>query len=105
MSKILGISAFYHDSAATLIDNGNIVGAAQEERFSRKKHDDRFPINAIKFLLKNSSLTLNEIDKIVFYEKPLLSWSRMTYFSMQKPFQRWKINSQQFKKIWNDCIS
>ena len=77
MSKILGISAFYHDSAATLIDNGNIVGAAQEERFSRKKHDDRFPINAIKFLLKNSSLTLNEIDKIVFYEKPFLKFERL----------------------------
>ena len=77
MSKILGISAFYHDSAATLIDSGNIVGAAQEERFSRKKHDDRFPINAIEFLLQNSGLTLNEIDKIIFYEKPFLKFERL----------------------------
>jgi carbamoyltransferase len=77
MSKILGISAFYHDSAATLIDSGDIVGAAQEERFSRKKHDDRFPINAIEFLLQNSGITLNEIDKIVFYEKPFLKFERL----------------------------
>ena len=54
MTKIIGISAFYHDSAATLIENGIIIAAAQEERFSRKKHDDRFPINAIKYLLENS---------------------------------------------------
>jgi carbamoyltransferase len=54
MTKILGISAFYHDSAAALIENGKIIAAAQEERFSRKKHDDRFPKNAIKFLLNKS---------------------------------------------------
>ena len=77
MNKILGISAFYHDSAAALIDDGVIVAAAQEERFSRKKHDDRFPINSIKFLLKNSNVTLNEIDKIVFYEKPFLKFERL----------------------------
>ena len=77
MTKILGISAFYHDSAAALIDSGNIVGAAQEERFSRKKHDDRFPINAIEFLLQNSGLSLNEIDKIIFYEKPFLKFERL----------------------------
>ena len=77
MSKILGISAFYHDSAATLIENGLIVAAAQEERFSRKKHDDRFPINAINFLLKHSNCNLNQLDKIVFYEKPFLKFERL----------------------------
>ena len=77
MTKVIGISAFYHDSAATLIENGIIIAAAQEERFSRKKHDDRFPINAIKFLLENSNCNLNEIDKIIFYEKPFLKFERL----------------------------
>ena len=77
MTKIIGISAFYHDSAASLIEDGFIIAAAQEERFSRKKHDDRFPKNAIKFLLENSNCTLNEIDKIIFYEKPFLKFERL----------------------------
>ena len=77
MTKILGISAFYHDSAASLIEDGSIIAAAQEERFSRKKHDDRFPKNAIKFLLENSNCSLNEIDKIIFYEKPFLKFERL----------------------------
>ena len=77
MTKIIGISAFYHDSAASLIRDGIIVAAAQEERFSRKKHDDRFPKNAIKFLLENSNCSLNEIDKIIFYEKPFLKFERL----------------------------
>ncbi|MDC0416077.1 carbamoyltransferase [Candidatus Pelagibacter sp.] len=77
MTKIIGISAFYHDSAATLIEDGNIIAAAQEERFSRKKHDDRFPKNAIKFLLEISKCNLNEIDKIIFYEKPFLKFERL----------------------------
>ena len=77
MTKIIGVSSFYHDSAASLIEDGIIVAAAQEERFSRKKHDDRFPINAIKFLLENSNYSLNEIDKIIFYEKPFLKFERL----------------------------
>ena len=77
MTKILGISAFYHDSAAALIEDGIIIAAAQEERFSRKKHDDRFPTNAIQFLLKRSKCSLNDIDKIVFYEKPFLKFERL----------------------------
>ena len=77
MTKIIGISAFYHDSAATLIEDGIIIAAAQEERFSRKKHDDRFPINSIKFLLEQSNCSLNEIDKIIFYEKPFLKFERL----------------------------
>jgi len=77
MTKIIGISAFYHDSAASLIEDGVIIAAAQEERFSRKKHDDRFPKNAIKFLLEKSKCTLNDIDKIIFYEKPFLKFERL----------------------------
>jgi len=77
MVKILGISAFYHDSAAALIENGKIISAAQEERFSRKKHDSRFPINAIKYILDHSKCSLNEINKIIFYEKPFLKFERL----------------------------
>jgi len=77
VTSILGISAFYHDSAATLIINGKIISAAQEERFSRKKHDARYPFNAVKFVLENSKLKLSEIDHIVFYEKPFLKFERL----------------------------
>ena len=77
MTSILGISAFYHDSAAALIIDGKIIAAAQEERFSRKKHDSRFPINAIKYILDHSKCSLNEINKIIFYEKPFLKFERL----------------------------
>ena len=77
MTSILGISAFYHDSAAALIVNGNIVAAAQEERFSRKKHDAGYPYNAINYVLTESSFKLSEIDHIVFFEKPFLKFERL----------------------------
>ncbi len=77
MTYILGISAFYHDSAATLIKNGNIISAAQEERFTRKKHDSGFPTNAINFVLSFSNIRLSEVDHIVFYEKPFLKFERL----------------------------
>ena len=77
MVKILGISAFYHDSAAALLDNGKIMCAVQEERFSRRKHDSRFPLNAIKYILDQSKCSLNDIDKIIFYEKPFLKFERL----------------------------
>ena len=77
MSYTLGISAFYHDSSATLIKNGNIVSAAQEERFTRIKHDSAFPYNAIKFILNNSRIKLNDINYIVFHEKPFLKFERL----------------------------
>ncbi|MCF0070331.1 carbamoyltransferase [Dyadobacter sp. CY261] len=81
--KILGISAFYHDSAAALIDNGEIVAAAQEERFTRKKHDPGFPSNAVAFCLEYGGLSINELDAIVFYDKPLLKFERLleTYYA------------------------
>ena len=77
MTSILGISAFYHDSAAALIIDGKIISAAQEERFSRKKHDARYPFNAVKFVLEHSNLKLNQIDHIVFFEKPFLKFERL----------------------------
>ena len=77
MTSILGISAFYHDSAAAIIVDGNIIAAAQEERFSRKKHDASYPSNAIKYVLEESKLDLKEIDHIVFFEKPFLKFERL----------------------------
>jgi len=75
--RILGISAFYHDSAAALLDNGEIVAAAQEERFTREKHDAQFPKCAIAYCLQEAGCTLAEIDQIVFYEKPFLKFERL----------------------------
>ena len=77
MISILGISAFYHDSAATIIIDGKILAAAQEERFTRKKHDSNYPFNAVEFVLKYAKLKLNEVDHIVFYEKPFLKFERL----------------------------
>ena len=77
MTSILGISAFYHDSAAALIIDGKIVSAVQEERFSRKKHDARYPYNSVQFVLNHSSLKLSEVDYIVFFEKPFLKFERL----------------------------
>ncbi len=83
MTAILGISAFYHDSAAALVVDGKIVAAAQEERFSRKKHDARFPKHAIEYCLSEAGLTVDDIDHVGFYEKPLLKFDRLleTYLS------------------------
>ena len=77
MTSILGISAFYHDSAAALVVDGKIISAAQEERFSRKKHDARYPYNAVQFVLNHSKLKLSEVDYIVFFEKPFLKFERL----------------------------
>ena len=116
MTSILGISAFYHDSAAALVVDGKIVAAAQEERFSRRKHDSRYPFNAVEFVLKEGKLKLSDIDYIAFYEKPFLKFERLleTYvafapkgfksFSMSMPiwlknklFQK-KMLFKEFKK-------
>ena len=75
--RILGISAFYHDSAAALIEDGRIVAAAQEERFSRKKHDARFPANAIRYCLAEGGARLGGVDHVVFYDKPFLKFERL----------------------------
>ena len=81
---ILGISCFYHDSASALIHDGEIVAAVQEERFSRKKHDSRFPINAIRYCLESQNIDLRNIKSIVYYEKPLLTFERLleTYLAV-----------------------
>ena len=84
MTKILGISAFYHDSAATIVENGKIIAAAQEERFTRIKHDSGYPFNAIQFVLNFANIKLSEIDNIIFFEKPFLKFERLleTYVAM-----------------------
>ena len=74
---LLGISAFYHDSAACLIKNGEIIAAAQEERFTRKKHDYSFPNNAIKYCIKEAKISAGEINSVIFYEKPFVKFERL----------------------------
>jgi carbamoyltransferase len=83
MISILGISAYYHDSAAVLLQNGEIIAAAHEERFSRKKHDASFPKHAVKYVLTEGGLTVSDLTAIVFYDKPLLKFERLleTYHS------------------------
>ena len=124
MTSILGISAFYHDSAATLIIDGKIIAAAQEERFSRKKHDENYPFNAVEFILSERKIKLSDIDHIVFFEKPFLKFERLleTYlafaprglksFSMSMPiwlreklfqkkflFEKLKLHDEKFNDI------
>ena len=77
MTAILGLSAFYHDSAAALLVDGRIVAAAQEERFSRKKHDHRFPSNAVDYCLAEGGLTTADLDYVAFYDKPRAKFSRL----------------------------
>ena len=114
MTSVLGISAFYHDSAAAIIVNGEIIAAAQEERFSRKKHDANYPKNAINYILKEANLKLSEVDHVVFYEKPFLKFERLleTYvgfspsgfrsFSMSMP--SWLSEKLFQKKILFDAL-
>jgi len=80
---VLGISCFYHDSAAAIIIDGKIKAAAEEERFTRKKHDRNFPHNSIKYCLDELKITLEEVDSIVFYDKPILKFDRIleSYFT------------------------
>src|SRR6266478_6370073 len=75
--RVLGISAFYHDSAAALIEDGHLVGAAQEERFTRKKHDSGFPQNAVQFCLDRAGIRLGDVDYVAFYDKPFLKFERL----------------------------
>ena len=84
MVSILGISAFYHDSAACLLRDGKIIAAAQEERFTRKKHDSDFPINAARYCLAEGGLAVDDLTLVVFYDKPLIKFERLleTYLSV-----------------------
>src|SRR6185436_2171602 len=76
-TRILGISAYYHDSAACLVEDGRIVAAAQEERFTRKKHDAGFPTNAVAYCLREARIEAGDLDLIGFYEKPLVKFERL----------------------------
>jgi carbamoyltransferase len=75
--RILGISAYYHDSAAALVEDGRIIAAAQEERFTRKKHDSGFPHRAVEYCLAEAGVPLAEVDRVVFYDKPFLKFERL----------------------------
>jgi len=77
MADILGISAFYHDSAACLVRDGAIVAAAQEERFTRKKHDPDFPSHAVRYCLREGGVSLSDVHSIAFYDKPLVKFERL----------------------------
>ena len=92
--RILGISAFYHDSAAALVEDGTITAAAQEERFTRKKHDAGFPVHAIGFCLARAGVGLEDVDFVVFYDKPFLKFERLleTYLAFApRGFQSFKM--------------
>lgn len=103
--NILGISAFYHDSAACLVQDGRIVSAAQEERFTRKKHDFSFPKNAINYCLENSSLKSNDLDYVAFYDKPFIKFERIleTYLAFAPRGIRSFVKAMPLwikKKVW-----
>jgi carbamoyltransferase len=76
-TRILGVSAYYHDSAACLVEDGRIVAAAQEERFTRKKHDAGFPTHAVEYCLTEAGIGVGSVDLVGFYEKPLLKFDRL----------------------------
>ena len=82
--KVLGISCFYHDAAACLVEDGDIVAAAQEERFTRKKHDEGFPKHAIRYCLAEGSVAGSDVDAVAFYDKPILKFHRIleTYLAV-----------------------
>lgn len=115
MKKILGISCFYHDSAAAISIDGKIVAAAQEERFTREKHTPDFPTNAVKYCLEYSGLTIDELDAVVFYDKPLLKFERLleTYYafapkglpSFLKAIPVWLKDKLFLKKLLYDNLS
>ena len=86
---ILGISCFYHDAAAALLHDGVLVAAAEEERFTRIKHDYNFPHEAIAFCLEQAGITGNDLDYVVFYEKPLLKYERILMTSLQTFPKSW----------------
>ena len=89
--NILGISCYYHDAAAALISNGNLIAAAEEERFSRKKHDFGFPSRAIRYCMSGARITAQELDYVVFYEKPFDKFERILMTTLQTYPKSWKV--------------
>ncbi len=114
MTKILGISAFYHDSAACLLDDGEIISAVQEERFTRVKHDSQFPSHSIEYILDFSKIKLNDLDYIVFHEKPFLKFERLLetyvafapkgFWQFTKAMPKWLKENLFQKKMIVDCL-
>src|SRR5450755_1873892 len=92
--RILGISAYYHDSAAALVEDGRLVAAAQEERFTRKKHDAGFPSHAVTYCLSSRGIRADQLDHVVFYEKPFIKFERLleTYLAFSpRGFQSFRM--------------
>jgi carbamoyltransferase len=107
--RILGISCFYHDSAAALVIDGTLVAAAQEERFTRIKHDAELPVNAVTFCLSKGELSINELDYIAFYDKPLTKFDRILTGYMAAPFRSYRVFLQAMpvwlrRKLWTDHV-
>ncbi len=102
--NILGISCYYHDSSAALLKDGKIVAAAQEERFTRKKHDTSFPVNAVEYCLKSQNLKIEDIDYIAFYEKPLLKFERLLYQHLQYFPKSYKIFLSNIPSWFNEKL-
>jgi carbamoyltransferase len=106
---ILGISCFYHDAAAVLLQDGLLVAAAEEERFSRRKHDSDFPRQAIDFCLRQAGITIHDVDYVVFYEKPLLKFERLLKSSLATFPRSWRVFSEAMltwlgDKLWLKAI-
>jgi carbamoyltransferase len=89
--NILGVSCFYHDAAAALLVDGQLVAASEEERFSRKKHDAEFPKLAIQFCLEQAGIGINDVDYVVFYEKPFVKFERILTTALQAVPRSWKV--------------
>ena len=107
--NIIGISCFYHDSAAALVTDGDLIAAVSEERFTRKKHDPELPVNAVQFCLERAGCTIDEIDFITFYDKPLTKFDRILTGYMATPFLSWKpfmaaIPLWLRRKLWVDHL-
>ncbi|HMR66704.1 MAG TPA: carbamoyltransferase N-terminal domain-containing protein, partial [Anaerolineae bacterium] len=102
--NILGISCYYHDAAAALLVNGQLVAAAEEERFTRKKHDHNFPTNAIDFCLKTANLTAQELDYVVFYEKPLVKFERILQTALSTFPKSWAVFRESMITWFNEKL-
>ena len=105
MSFIIGISGYYHDSSLALVKEGILIDYYKEESFTRVKGTSHFPKKALSHIINKYGLNNSNVDLCVFYEKPFLSWGYITYFSLKKPLLRWKISSNQFKKLWNGSLT
>src|SRR3990172_8531598 len=101
---ILGISCYYHDSAAALLEDGVLVAAAEEERFTRKKHDYGFPDNAIDFCLRQAGITGADLDYVVFYEKPLLKFERILMNTLQTFPRSWAVFRESMITWFNEKL-